>query len=158
MSQPTIRAYGREDHDAVTALWGLFPGAVGVGRSDTPEELEKKLARDPDLFLVAEDAGSVVGTVIGGYDGRRGLIYHLAVDPRPSYCGLGRKLMAEIERRLAAKGCIRAYLLVLPENDRLVAYYTHLGWEAMEIVTMAKNLGGCASAGSSGESRPVDRC
>ena len=160
MPNATIRNYAREDYDAVIALWGLFPDAFGVGRSDTREELEKKLARDPDLFLVAEDAGAVVGTVIGGFDGRRGLIYHLAANPRPEYCGLGRTLMAEIERRLEAKGCIRAYLLVLPENRRLVNYYTHLGWEAMEITTMAKNLGsnGCGASVSTKECRPADRC
>jgi ribosomal protein S18 acetylase RimI-like enzyme len=128
------------DYDAVTRLWGLFPGAIGVGRSDTRGEIEKKHERDPDLFLVAEESGTIVGTVIGGFDGRRGLIYHLAVDPAPTHCGLGRILMAEVERRLAAKGCIRAYLLVLPENDRLVGYYAHLGWDAMRITTMAKNL------------------
>ena len=53
---------------------------VHVGRSDTPAEIEKKLARDPDLFLVAECEQQIIGSVIGGYDGRRGMIYHLAVD------------------------------------------------------------------------------
>ncbi len=140
MASALIRAFTMADYDAVTRLWGLFPGAIGVGRSDTREEIEKKHARDPDLFLVAEEAGTIVGTVIGGFDGRRGLVYHLAVVPTPTHCGLGRMLMAEVERRLAAKGCIRAYLLVLPENERLVGYYSHLGWEAMRITTMAKNL------------------
>ena len=50
-----------------------------MGRSDTLAEIAKKLERDPDLFLVAESAGRIIGSVICGFDGRRGIIYHLAV-------------------------------------------------------------------------------
>jgi ribosomal protein S18 acetylase RimI-like enzyme len=152
-----IRTFVMDDYDAVRTLWARFPGAIGVGRSDTREEIEKKLSRDPDLFLVAEDSGKIVGTVIGGYDGRRGLIYHLAADPAPAHCGLGSLLMAEVERRLAAKGCLRAYLLVLPENVRLLDYYAHLGWEAMRITTMAKDLGACAPLRGAGRPEGANR-
>jgi ribosomal protein S18 acetylase RimI-like enzyme len=99
---------------------------LGIGRSDTRDESAKKLQRDPDLFLVAEDdchpeprpersrRGSrrIIGTVMGGYDGRRGMIYHLAVDHAYRARGIGKLLMDEVERRLQAKGCRKAYLLV----------------------------------------------
>lgn len=149
MTGAEIRAFRMEDYDEALRLWGRFPGAIGVGRSDSREEVAKKLERDPDLFLVAEHGGQVVGTVIGGFDGRRGLIYHLAVCPEPQYRGLGRALMADIERRLHEKGCLRAYLLVLPDNERLVEYYAQLGWERMHIITMGKNLDpGCGDDGA----------
>ena len=48
-------------------------------RSDTLDEISKKIIRDPNLFLVAEQKGVIIGAVIGGFDGRRGLVYHLAV-------------------------------------------------------------------------------
>lgn len=67
------------DYESVHALWAGMEKGVRVGRSDTPAEIERKLSRDPDLFLVAESDGCIVGSVIGGFDGRRGLIYHLAV-------------------------------------------------------------------------------
>src|SRR5512136_1336128 len=62
-----------EDWGAVHALWARCGPGVQFSRSDEPEEIQKKLHRDPDLFLVAERTGTVIGAVMGGYDGRRGL-------------------------------------------------------------------------------------
>ena len=107
---------------------------VNLGRSDTPEEIQKKIAHGPDLFLVAEENGQIVGTVIGGFDGRRGLIYHLAVDASFRGQGIGSRLMDEIESRLRAKGCIRCYLLVVTDNDEAMRYYEKRGWEHMTWV------------------------
>ena len=75
------------------SLWASIEKGVRLGRSDTPDELQKKLARDPDLFLVAEEDGQIIGTVIGGYDGRRGLLYHLAVAASFRGRGIGSRLM-----------------------------------------------------------------
>ena len=44
-----------EDYLSVRELWESMERGVNVGRSDAPEEIEKKIARDPDLFLVAEN-------------------------------------------------------------------------------------------------------
>ncbi len=106
-----------------------------MGRSDTPEEIQKKLARDPDLFLVAEEDKRIIGTVIGGYDGRRGMLYHLAVAASFRGRGIGSRLMNEIESRLRAKGCIRCYLMVLTDNNEAMRYYEAHGWERMDYVT-----------------------
>jgi ribosomal protein S18 acetylase RimI-like enzyme len=107
---------------------------VRVGRSDTPEEIEKKLARDPDLFLVAECDDRIVGTVLGGYDGRRGMVYHLAVDRASRGRGIGARLMEEIETRLRAKGCLKSYLLVAEDNHDVDDFYKKQGWKHMESV------------------------
>src|SRR5919108_1309947 len=85
------------DYEAAFALWQSIERGVHTGRSDTPAEIEKKLARDPDLFLVAEADGAIIGSVIGGYDGRRGLVYHLAVAPDFRGIGIGSRLMEEVE-------------------------------------------------------------
>ena len=88
----------------------------------TPEEILKKLQRDPDLFLVATHEGKIIGTVIGGFDGRRGLIYHLAVDKNYREQGIGSQLMDEVENRLREKGCIKSYLLVTKENESAMRF------------------------------------
>jgi ribosomal protein S18 acetylase RimI-like enzyme len=130
-----------DDYPQVQDLWASMDKGVRLGRSDTPEEIQKKLIRDPDLFLVAEEDGRIIGTVIGGYDGRRGLLYHLAVAASFRGRGIGSLLMDEIESRLRAKGCIRCYLMVLVDNDEAIRYYENHGWENMDhVLTYAKNL------------------
>jgi ribosomal protein S18 acetylase RimI-like enzyme len=135
-----LREFTLNDYDTVYALWQNAGDGLGVGRSDTREEITKKLQRDPDLFLVAEDDGKTIGTVIGGYDGRRGLIYHLAVDHAYRQRGIGEMLMDEVEQRMKAKGCLKAYLLVKRGNEDAVEFYRHLGWETMEITIKGKVL------------------
>lgn len=112
-----------------------------VGRSDTLAEIEKKIARDPDLFLVAECGTQIIGSVIGGYDGRRGLIYHLAVSSAFRGQGVGSRLMDEVEVRLRSKGCLKCYLLVASDNYEVEAYYQQRGWQPMQDVHLfGKNL------------------
>lgn len=135
-----IREFTLDDYDIVYKLWENSGPGVGISRSDTREEIAKKLQRDPDLFLVAEDAGRIIGTVIGGYDGRRGIIYHLAVERAYRGNGIGKMLMTEIEKRLAAKGCLKAYLLVRRENTDVIEFYRALGWDTMDVTLMGKTF------------------
>lgn len=137
----TLRAFRFEaDYPSVIDLWNRCGPGVQVRKSDEPEEIKKKLERDPDLFIVAEHQGQVVGTVLGGFDGRRGLIYHLAVEPGFRVHGVGGKLMQEVESRLAQKGCIKAYLLVTLENEEVIPFYEKRGWDEMPMHLFGKNL------------------
>jgi len=137
----TIRVFQfPQDYPAVIALWESAGPGVHVRRSDNASEVEKKLQRDPDLFLVAEQEGRIIGTVLGGFDGRRGMIYHLAVVREYRQLGLGTALMDEVERRLKEKGCIRSYLMVTRDNPGALDFYSHRGWETMDINIMAKDL------------------
>jgi ribosomal protein S18 acetylase RimI-like enzyme len=130
-----------DDYPAARELWSRSGPGVQVRRSDEPAELEKKLTRDPDLFLVAERDGRLVGTVIGGFDGRRGMIYHLAVDENLRGAGIGGLLMEAVEQRLRAKGCLRCYLMVTTGNETAMRFYEGRGWSRMETVhTYAKDL------------------
>ncbi len=135
-----IREFVLDDYDTILALWKNAGPGIGIGRSDEREEIAKKLQHDPDLFLVAENAGKIIGTVIGGYDGRRGLIYHLAVDHAYRGRGIGKLLMDEIEHRLIAKGCLKAYLLVLKDAQDPIDFYAHRGWETMDVALMSKSF------------------
>jgi ribosomal protein S18 acetylase RimI-like enzyme len=130
-----------DDYKNVFALWQSAGDGIGLSPSDQPDEIEKKTQRDPDLFLVAEYAGCIVGTVIGGFDGRRGMIYHLAVAPEYRRQGLASRLMDEIESRLRQKGCRKAYLLVKKGNDVAKLLYEARGWDEMDQVQFyGKNL------------------
>jgi ribosomal protein S18 acetylase RimI-like enzyme len=122
------------DYEQVYKLWESIEKGVHTGRSDTPDEIKKKITRDPDLFLVAESDSRIIGSVIGGFDGRRGLIYHLAVAASFRGKGIGSCLMDEVESRLRAKGCLKCYLLVTDDNLEVADYYQRRGWKPMDTV------------------------
>lgn len=128
------------DYEPVIDLWKHAGPGIHVRRSDTPKEILKKVQRDPDLFLVAEADGKLIGSVLGGFDGRRGLVYHLAVDESHRKQGLGQALMVELESRLRAKGCIRCYLLVTKDNESAIRFYQASGWEKMDLHIFGKDL------------------
>jgi len=129
------------DYENALRLWQNAGEGIGIGPSDQPAEIAKKLQCDPDLFLVAEDDGCLVGTVIGGFDGRRGMVYHLAVAPDYRRKGLANQLMDEVETRLRARGCRKAYLLVKQGNITAASFYQKRGWGEMDQVHIyGKNL------------------
>ncbi len=121
-----------QDYEQAARLWQGMDKGVNFSRSDVPAEIEKKLARDPDLFLVAELESELVGTVIGGFDGRRGMVYHLAVAASHRRRGIAEALMFELEKRLIAKGCIRSYLLVHAHNAEARTLYEKHNWVLLD--------------------------
>jgi ribosomal protein S18 acetylase RimI-like enzyme len=135
-----------QDYASIIDLWRRAGPGIHLGRSDSLEEIEKKLQRDPDLFILAELDGRLVGTVLGGYDGRRGLMYHLAVDPSTRQQGIGRILTNELEKRLQAKGCIKCYLLLVPGNETAKQFYEDHGWESMDVSIYGKELPGAVGS------------
>jgi ribosomal protein S18 acetylase RimI-like enzyme len=128
------------DYPAVYALWQNAGPGIHLRRSDEPEEIARKLERDPDLFLLAEVNNEVVGSVLGGFDGRRGMMYHLAVANQFRQQGIASALVDELERRLRAKGCIRYYLLVTTDNDSAIRFYERRGWENLDLYIYGKDL------------------
>ena len=133
-SQPVvIRDFSfPQDYPAVFHLWEMAGSGIHLRRSDELGELHKKLQRDPDLFLLAEIDGALVGSVLGGFDGRRGMMYHLAVAAEYRRRGIASLLVDELEKRLRAKGCIRYYLLVAKDNLEAVRFYERRGWKQMD--------------------------
>jgi ribosomal protein S18 acetylase RimI-like enzyme len=92
------------------------------------------------LFLVAESSGLLVGTVMGAYDGRRGWVYHLAVEPRMQSDGIGRMLMDAVERRMQRLGIAKVNLQIRPDNLHVIEFYRHLGYDDDHLTSMSKWL------------------
>ncbi|MEV7693950.1 GNAT family acetyltransferase [Microbacterium sp. NPDC089189] len=133
-----IRAFRAAETDAVVALWH----AAGLTRpwNDPHRDIERKLSVQPELFLVAVHAGEIIGTVMAGYDGHRGWLYYLAVDPARTGEGIGRALVAEAERLLLAMGCPKVQLMVRPDNAGARGFYEALGYERFETWNTGKRL------------------
>lgn len=128
------------DYSQVIDLWKNAGPGIHLRRSDERDEIFKKLQRDPDLFIVAEFNGLLIGSVLGGFDGRRGMVYHLAVDDSYRKKGIGTMLMNELEKRMKQKGCIRSYLLVTHDNVDAIRFYETKGWEQMDLLIYGKDL------------------
>lgn len=133
-----IRTFADEDADAVTALWR----EAGLTRpwNDPREDIRRMRAVWPDLLLVAEDEGRVVGSVMAGYDGHRGWLYYLASAPDRRGQGIGGALVSEAERRLIALGCPKVQLMVRPGNEIVFAFYDRAGYERFDIAMTGKRL------------------
>lgn len=129
-----------KDLNPVIELWSHAGPGIQLSQSDQPNEIKKKIKRDPDLFLVADLGEVIVGAVLGGYDGRRGIVYHLAVVPEYREHGVGKMLMQDLEKRLQLKGCLKYYLLVTRQNKEALDFYEKIGCQVMDMYLLGKEL------------------
>jgi ribosomal protein S18 acetylase RimI-like enzyme len=137
-----IRIYKHPaDYAAVYSVWEKTGKGIRITRSDKMTEIEKLIHNSPGLFFVAEINHQIVGTVMGGFDGRRGLIYHLAVLPEFQKHQIGSKLLQKVEKELIEKGCIKVYLFITPENIDLTEFYNKHGYQRMDVIPLTKYLG-----------------
>jgi ribosomal protein S18 acetylase RimI-like enzyme len=132
-----IRPFAWPDYDAVLAVWAAAGRDVMLR-----DELQAKLVRDPELFLVAGTGPTddIVGVVLGTYDGRRGWILRLAVSPAHRRQGIASRLVGELERRFTALGCPRINLLVMPDNPTGLRFWQAHGYLPMPDVLCTKPL------------------
>jgi ribosomal protein S18 acetylase RimI-like enzyme len=121
-----LREFTMADYEVVEELWRR--AGLWMRPSDAPEQVALKLRRDPDLFLVACVGACTVGVTMGGWDGRRAYVYHLAVDPQWQRRGVGDRLMDELEKRFRVKGALKAKLQIMVGNDASVAFFAARGY------------------------------
>jgi ribosomal protein S18 acetylase RimI-like enzyme len=131
----SIAEFTPADYDEVMALWRAVEGVV-LSAADSREAITAYLTRNPALSFVARDEGAVVGAVLCGHDGRRGVLHHLAVAPRYRRQGLGRTLSQRCLAGLHALGLEKCHLFVLRENTSGVRFWRAAGWLPREDVCM----------------------
>ncbi|HCF74039.1 MAG TPA: GNAT family acetyltransferase [Arenicellales bacterium] len=132
-----IRPYQDDDRDEVTSLWRqTFPGEP---HNEPNAVIDAKLAVDRLLF-VARDQGKIIGTAMAGYDGHRGWLYSVAVDPDRQRQGIGRQLVDYAVDVLKTKGCVKINLQVRATNAGVVAFYEALGFVVEDRISMGKLL------------------
>ncbi len=133
-----IRAFDSRDTEAVVALWA----SCGLKRpwNDPRRDIERKLSVQPELFLVGEVGEAIAATAMAGYDGHRGWINYLAVDPDLRRRGHARAMMAEIERMLFALGCPKINLQVRDANGDALGFYRSLGYSVDPVTSLGRRL------------------
>ncbi|KGJ72204.1 hypothetical protein GY21_16900 [Cryobacterium roopkundense] len=133
-----MRPFNAADTDAVVQLWT----DCGLTRPQNNPlvDIERKLAVQPELFLVGTVQDAVMGSIMAGYDGHRGWVNYLAVSPEHQGAGFGRRLMGEVERLLLKRGCPKVNLQIRAGNERAIAFYRALGYAADEAVSFGKRI------------------
>jgi len=134
----TVRPYTTDNETAVIDLWRR----CGLTRpQNNPKiDIERKLKVQPELFLVGLIEGTIVATVMGGYEGHRGWINYLGVDPRFQKKGLGRQLMDIMQKKLFALGCPKINLQVREDNLEAVKFYNTIGYTRDAVLSFGKRL------------------
>lgn len=133
-----IRVYESADEETVVALWQQ----CGLTRpwNDPRADIARKLAEQPELFLVGTVGAELVASVMVGFDGHRGWAYYLAVSPGHRLHSYGRSLMTEVERLLLERACPKINLLVRSSNTEVIEFYRKLGYLQDEVVSLGKRL------------------
>jgi len=133
-----IRPFRPADEATVVALWK----ECGLTRSwnDPQKDIARKLAVQPELFLVGVADGEIMASVMAGYEGHRGWMNYLAVAPRFRGRGFGRLLVEHVERALLERGCPKVNLQVRATNPEAVAFYRRLGYAQDESISLGKRL------------------
>jgi ribosomal protein S18 acetylase RimI-like enzyme len=141
-----IRAFRASDTADVIALWQACD--LVVPQNDPHKDIARKLAVNPELFLVGEIGGEtgletgleIVASVIGGYEGHRGWINYLAVNPLHQGKTYGREIMAAVETLLQELGCPKINLQVRSSNEAVQRFYETIGYSRDDVVGMGKRL------------------
>jgi ribosomal protein S18 acetylase RimI-like enzyme len=133
-----IRAFQAGDEAAVIELWRRCDLVRPL--NNPHDEIARKMGVGAEMFLVAVIDGRIVGTVMCGYEGHQGWINYLGVDPECRRRGIGRALMAEGERMLAAVGCPKINLQVRATNQSVIEFYRAIGFAVDDVISMGKRL------------------
>ena len=130
------RRYVANDMAALVALWQqVFPD--DPPHNEPTRALQAKLACD-DLVFVAEDGGNIVGACMAGYDGHRGWLYAVAVDPQHRRRGIGQGLVGEATQALKQLGCIKLNLQIRADNHAVADFYRALGFDVEDRLSMGR--------------------
>ncbi len=138
MAPVVVRPFVEGDRAHVIELW--HRADLVRPWNDPNKDIDRKLAVGDKMFFVATIDGATVGTVMAGYDGHRGWINYLAVDPDRREAGVGRTLMEYAERSLRELGCPKVNLQIRADNVEAAEFYRRLGYQIDDVVGMGKRL------------------
>ena len=133
-----VRTFQIGDEAAVVALWEECK--LTRPWNDPHKDIARKLAVQPELFLVGTLDDAVMASVMAGYEGHRGWMNYLAVAPRHRGRGYGRALVEHVERLLLERGCPKVGLLVRNTNKEAAEFYRRLGYAQDESISLGKRL------------------
>ncbi|HUV15363.1 MAG TPA: GNAT family N-acetyltransferase [Pelolinea sp.] len=135
-----IRTMRINDYTGALKLWQSLPG-IGLSGADKKEQIQVFLEKNPGNCFVAVEKNEIIGTILGGSDGRRGYLYHLAVNQQQQKQGLGKKLVEECLASLKVLGIQKCHIFVISDNLEGMDFWEKVGWvKRDDILIMSKDL------------------
>ena len=134
----TIRPFNHDDTEKVVSLWKHS----GLTRpwNDPYKDIQRKMEEEPELFLIGELGGHVIGSAMVGYDGHRGWLYYLAIEEQHRQKGYARALIDAAEYLLRERGCPKIHLMVRRDNTQVIGLYESLDYSEVDTVVLGKRL------------------
>ena len=120
------------DYEQVFRLWLSCAGMGLNNLDDSKDGIKRFLDRNPDTCFVALEQEKIIGVIIAGNDGRRGYIYHTAVDPEQRHRGIATRLVNEAMGALKALGINKTALVVFSKNEGGNAFWEKSGFNSRE--------------------------
>ena len=126
----TVRQVTGEDYDALFALWNSTEQSRRALNpvDDSREGIDRYLKRNPGTCFAAVEEGRVIGVILAGHDGRRGIIHHLCIHPDYRRDGIAARLVSEAEAALKREGIQKVFGLVFTDNDIANAFWEKQGY------------------------------
>ena len=133
-----IRQFHPDDEAAVIELWRrcdlLRPW------NDPKLDIQHKVKQNDGLFLVGLLNNEMIATIMAGYDGHRGWLYLVGVDPDHQRWGYARQMVSEAERLLRERGCRKINLQVRESNQQVIEFYKRVGYSIDPVLSMGKRF------------------
>ena len=119
-----------EDYDELFALWNSTEQSRRALNpvDDSPEEIARYLKRNPGTCFAAVSEGKIIGVILAGHDGRRGIIHHMCVHPDFRRMGIAAHLVSLAEEALQKEGIQKVFGLVFVDNDGANAFWEDQGY------------------------------
>ena len=130
-----IREMDIQDYEKIMDLWWHAEG-VRLSDADSKENIGKFLKRNAGISFIAERDGEIIGTILCGYDGRRGYLHHLTVKAAYRGNGLGRRLVESCLTELQKQGIKKCHLFVLADNQQGMNFWNHIGFQRRDDVNI----------------------
>ena len=128
----TIRIVTIDDYDAIFELWNSTEQSRRALNpvDDSRDGIDRYLKRNPTTCFAAVMDGNIVGVILSGHDGRRGIIHHLCVHPDYRRMGIASRLVAMAEEALRKEGIQKVFGLVFKDNDVANMFWETQGYTA----------------------------
>ena len=126
----TLRLIKIEDYDSIYELWNATEQSRRALNpvDDTRAGIERYLMRNPNTCFAAVSDGRIIGVILTGHDGRRGLVHHLCVHPEFRRMGIAEALLTKAEEALKNEGIQKVFGLVFKDNDPANAFWENQGY------------------------------